>query len=277
MVPVLNGMKTLPRCFESIRKAIPNLYIIAVDGGSTDGSYEWLQDHADIVFKQRRWGIGEARNQGFRLVEGPWMVTFDSDVIFPPNWLRAVKRYVKPRVASISGQLIFGAPDEPRIAAYYREWYRVRRNMVFVTMGNNLVRTEAVRDIGGFSLLGAGEDKDMQLKFLQRGWEWVNVPDLEAYNPRNWEEDLVHNRWWGRGMARLYPNPVYGFGYTMINLLYTPYMATKGFGGVHLMRRLIFLLGYIEGWKFWTFRNKISSTGRAGRLCRISPGPGSKA
>jgi len=260
VVPVLNSMKTLPQCFESIKKAIPNLYIIAVDGGSTDGSYEWLQEHADVVFKQRRYGIGEARSQGFRLVEGPWMVTFDSDVIFPPNWLHVVKRYVKPRVACVTGQLIFGAPNDPKIAAYYREWYRVRRNMVFVTMGNNFIRTEAVRDIGGFSLLSAGEDKDTQLRFLRHGWKWVNIPSLEAYNPRTWEENLEHNRWWGRGMARLYPNPVYGFGYTVINLLYTPHMATKGFGGIHLMSKLIFLLGYVEGWKYWTLKKQVSST-----------------
>jgi len=52
VTPVFNGMPWLPECVESIasQRADVDVEHLVLDGGSTDGSREWLRDHADLGY-----------------------------------------------------------------------------------------------------------------------------------------------------------------------------------------------------------------------------------
>ena len=52
VTPVFNGMPWLPECIESVaaQRSSVDVEHLVLDGGSTDGSRDWLRDHADLGF-----------------------------------------------------------------------------------------------------------------------------------------------------------------------------------------------------------------------------------
>lgn len=87
IIPVYNVEKYLAESLDSIlRQTYPNIEIICVDDGSTDGSIEILKNYERkypnlTVAYQTNKGAGAARNHGIRLASGDYVYFFDSDDI----------------------------------------------------------------------------------------------------------------------------------------------------------------------------------------------------
>lgn len=85
IVPVYNTCDYLDKCIKSIvRQTYPNLEIILVDDGSTDGSgdvcEQWKKRDSRIkVIHQKNQGQGAARNSGLLLAAGDYIQFVDSD------------------------------------------------------------------------------------------------------------------------------------------------------------------------------------------------------
>jgi glycosyltransferase involved in cell wall biosynthesis len=83
VIPALNAAPTLAGVIAGIRAAIPGVYVIAVDDGSTDGTAAIVTTHADgpILFRRNE-GKGAALRAGFAaaLAHGPGVIlTIDAD------------------------------------------------------------------------------------------------------------------------------------------------------------------------------------------------------
>lgn len=85
IVPVYNVSPYLHRCVNSLlEQTYPNIEIILIDDGSTDGSEkicdEYAQCHPNItVIHQKNSGQAAARNVGLRIATGDWIGFLDSD------------------------------------------------------------------------------------------------------------------------------------------------------------------------------------------------------
>lgn len=85
IVPVYNVEQYLPDCLESIlRQTYPNLEIIVINDGSTDGSTEIIKRYAEVdcrikVMEQRNKGQSSARNVGMKAATGAYIAFVDSD------------------------------------------------------------------------------------------------------------------------------------------------------------------------------------------------------
>jgi len=86
----------------------PQLEVIVVDNGSTDGSAEWLrqQDAITLIENKRNVGASAARNQGTRQTSGDYIVYMDSDAVLKtPGGLQRLVDYLEanPDTAGMAG------------------------------------------------------------------------------------------------------------------------------------------------------------------------------
>ena len=85
IIPVYNTEKYLHECLNSVvSQTIKDIEIICIDDGSTDNSYQILQEYAEkdsrfVILQQENKGAGAARNKGIEIAKGEFLVFLDSD------------------------------------------------------------------------------------------------------------------------------------------------------------------------------------------------------
>ena len=82
IVPSYNYLRYIDKCLESvINQDYPNIEIIVVDDGSTDGSLEYLMGLSGPVkvLQQKNQGVSIARNHGLLESEGEFIAFLDAD------------------------------------------------------------------------------------------------------------------------------------------------------------------------------------------------------
>lgn len=98
VVPAYNVREFLPLCLHSVRaQRYPNLEVIVIDDGSSDGSFELAARFDEImklrVLQKTNGGLGAARNTGFERIDNTdYLLFLDSDDALP---LGSLWRYVR--------------------------------------------------------------------------------------------------------------------------------------------------------------------------------------
>lgn len=88
IVPVYNVEKYLPKCLDSlVNQTYTNIEIICVNDGSTDSSFQVLEEYAQLdsrirVINQENQGVSVARNVGIENSTGEYILFVDAD-----DWL----------------------------------------------------------------------------------------------------------------------------------------------------------------------------------------------
>lgn len=89
IIPCFNGLKFIKDTLESVFiQSYPNLEVIVIDDGSTDGSYEYLLslDYENFIVKKNIGkGACAARNYGFELSTGNYIQYLDADDLISPD------------------------------------------------------------------------------------------------------------------------------------------------------------------------------------------------
>ena len=83
VIAVLDGAKTIEHCIESVgRQTYPNIELVIMDGGSTDGTIEILRQNANTI---RYWdsakdkGVYHAWNKALEHISGEWVIFLGAD------------------------------------------------------------------------------------------------------------------------------------------------------------------------------------------------------
>src|SRR5579883_1829899 len=101
VIPCFNEAENVSRYSETLLPSLgslPSTDIVAVDDGSTDGTFEALDKlrargaPLEIVRHERNWGLGAALRGGFARAGGEWIVTLDADMTFSPSLIAALVR-----------------------------------------------------------------------------------------------------------------------------------------------------------------------------------------
>jgi glycosyltransferase involved in cell wall biosynthesis len=95
VTPVFNGMPWLPECVESIanQRADVDVEHLVLDGGSTDGSRDWLRDNAELGYTtvfERDAGQTDALIKGFARATGDVFGWLNADDLLEAGALRHV-------------------------------------------------------------------------------------------------------------------------------------------------------------------------------------------
>ena len=192
-----NGAEGVGRCLRALdRQTVrPELQIIVVDDGSTDGTSAAARQHDVIVVRHEvNRGVAAGRNSGVRRATAPLIAFMDDDCEPEPTWAAQLIRGFTPDTLALGGPLAVGGqtgfmrgyltrhnplqPQELNLAAGsslpYRFWLYLRRQgrlsapagqrAVFSMPAANLAvcRADFLR-IGGFDerIHFAGEDEDL--------------------------------------------------------------------------------------------------------------------
>ena len=173
--------------------------IIVVDGGSDDGSIDWLVRQKDIItivqhnrgnfngkpIERRSWGY--FMNLGFKAAQGYFILMLSDDCLLLPGAVNNAIRYyhhLKGEHRKIGG-----------IAFYFRNWPSEDKYYVQKTLGGKLMvnhgiflkrALEKVNYANENSYMFYKADGDLCLKMWQAGYEIVDCPTSfveHYYNP----------------------------------------------------------------------------------------------
>lgn len=205
-----NRGRLLRHAIESVREnaAFAKYEIIVIDGGSTDGSLEWLLQQKDVItivqhnrgefrgrpIERRSWGY--FMNLGFKAAQGKYVLMISDDCILLPN---AIERGISVFETRLAQREKVGG-----VAFYFRNWpgeheYYVQRTLGGKLMVNHgLFLRDALEKVGwideeNYAFYKA--DGDLCLRLWQAGYEIIDAPGafVEHYLDANEAVRLQNN------------------------------------------------------------------------------------
>lgn len=191
LMPVYNAMPYLPEALESVlAQTHRDLTVLALDDGSTDGSLEYLRGHPDsrvtAMGDGRHYGTGANLNRGIALARGDLLARMDADDLCPPDrFARQVAALREdPGLVAVGTQFQYMGDGgrhgfARRLPLDHASIDRdLRRGTLSVVHASLMMRTEALRAVGGFRFAaGGGEDWEVGLRLAELG-RFGNLPQV---------------------------------------------------------------------------------------------------
>lgn len=126
VTPTFNALSFLKRCCRSVadQEGVRFEHIVQ-DGGSTDGTVEWLAAQPGLIWaSEKDEGPHDAENRGFLKARGEILAYLNADEQYLPGTLRFVRDYFRkhPGVDMLFGDFLTIRPDGTLLA--YRKGFR---------------------------------------------------------------------------------------------------------------------------------------------------------
>jgi glycosyltransferase involved in cell wall biosynthesis len=235
VVPAYNAARTIGSCLESILRQ--NLdggttETIVVDNASTDSTPEIVRGYPVRLLTEGVPTAAAARNRGIETARGDWIALVDADCLLPVDWTAQALRVLQEEKAACAVGGPGRIPQGGLVARclnglHYGLGPRTSRRRVrsLATM-NVLFRGEVLRQHRFDPALYMGEDPDLNLRLLQRGYSLIFDPacQVDHFHPTTFRGVL--RKWFRYGLhyalpygrrGRLFSDP--GF---LPRLLYLP-------------------------------------------------------
>lgn len=176
-----NRSGLLKHCLDSLFQqnfSQENFEVIIVDNNSTDRTKEVVTRYVNkipnlnYVFEKNQ-GLSYARNRGYDVAQGEYLVYLDDDTTAPPDYLSNIQNVIKKYTPDILGGPLYPyyATEKP---FWFKDEYEIRKyenNSGFsltcrVSGGNFTIKTNILKKLGLFDVelgikgdkLGLGED-----------------------------------------------------------------------------------------------------------------------
>jgi len=191
VVPVLNEAELIAGFLRKLRNLGPDLEIIVVDGGSSDGTWSLAEPLADRVIRARR-GRASQMNAGAEIARGEVLWFFHADLDVPPGAVAEIESALtNPRIVGGCFRLRF-----PRRELIYRvsdSLGNVGVNLFGFALGDHGIfcRRVAFRRVGGYPEVPILEDAEIYRR-LRREGRMVQLREEMISNPRAFE---AHGRY----------------------------------------------------------------------------------
>lgn len=196
-----NGRDYLAECLDAVlSQDYPDLEVIVVDNGSTDGSANFTAEHypqVRLVCNERNLGFAAGSNCGLRAASGDVLVLLNQDTVVQPGWLAALVNAFKDETVGVAGcKILYPDGETIQHAGGYFDWplglsfhygcgekdvgqYSALREVEYVTAAAMGIRRTALATVGlldeGF-FPGYFEDLDLCRRAHAAGYRVVYTP-----------------------------------------------------------------------------------------------------
>jgi glycosyltransferase involved in cell wall biosynthesis len=204
VIGTYNRIKFLKSTIETVRVELESAphEIIVIDGGSTDGTAEWLILQKDVItiiqhnrgewqrkpIERKSWGY--FMNLGFRAASAKYICMLSDDCLVVPG---AIKNGIKLFDSKLAASKRVGA-----VAFYWRNWPEQQKYWVGLAFGDRMfvnhglyLKTvlEEIDYIDADTFVFYHADGDLCLRLADAGYSCVDSPDsyIEHYSDANTE------------------------------------------------------------------------------------------
>ena len=187
VLPCYNAHRFLGEALESVRRqTVPPLEIIVIDDGSTDPEtiayLAALPDDVRVVQQENR-GLAGARNSGFRVARGDWVLPLDCDDRLAPTMVQQCLAAVEATGASFaSAQIALFGDETGTVHKTFNFFEQLATNQLPYCL---LLRRDAWLEAGGYdeSMRTGYEDWEFNIRLGERGYTGI-VLDQRLFHYR---------------------------------------------------------------------------------------------
>jgi glycosyltransferase len=177
---VYNAKDTISDAIESVlSQSHSDVELIVIDGGSTDGTIELLNDYKEglsVFISEPDDGIYDALNKGIKHATGDVVGFLHADDLFADNAVLAkvAEAFAEPSTDAVYGDLVYVSKSEPdRVIRYWKagEFYPEKLKAGWMPPHPTLyVRRSVYERLGAFDTsFHIAADYDCMLRFLGVG------------------------------------------------------------------------------------------------------------
>lgn len=198
IIPVHNGVRTLPHCLDALLAGVGGVpEILVVDDASTDTTPEIADRYpVRLVRLEENRGPAYARNRGAEAATGRILFFIDSDVKVRPDTVRSVAEFFRDHsaISALMGSYD-SEPEAPGFFSQYRNLMHhfvhqhARKEAVTFWCGCGAVRRDVFEALGGFNeSFGRPSIEDIELgvRMALAGYQIRLLKTLQVKHLKRW-------------------------------------------------------------------------------------------
>ena len=176
ITPVWNNADVIGHCLRSIKDQTTACQHILVDGGSTDGTLEVIEQHKGpnmVLVSEPDQGMYDAINKGLALATGEVVGILNADDFYPTGDIlqQVASVFSDPKVDASYGDLLYvDRQDSNKVIRTWRSGHYRRDNFYAGWMPPHptfYLRRQLYQQYGGYRLdLGSAADYELMLRML---------------------------------------------------------------------------------------------------------------